>query len=87
MGRITTTTTVDANVRFNNDTKVFEGWNGRSFEAIDDNTPISDLVYTAVNYSTVPEYADNAAAVTGGLSTGDMYKTTTVAEAALNIVS
>ena len=32
---------------------------------------------TDINFTGLPEYADEAAATTGGLSTGDLYKTST----------
>jgi hypothetical protein len=39
-----------------------------------------------VTISNVPTYADDAAAATGGLTTGQLYKTTTGGITALNIV-
>jgi len=32
---------------------------------------------TDINFTGLPTYADEAAAITGGLSTGDLYKTST----------
>ncbi|NRA79850.1 MAG: hypothetical protein HRU18_16720 [Pseudoalteromonas sp.] len=32
-------------------------------------------ITTQINFSTIPVYADNAAAITGGLSAGNLYRT------------
>jgi hypothetical protein len=36
-----------------------------------------DAIFTTLRLTALPEYADNAAALTGGLIAGDVYKTAT----------
>ena len=51
------------------------------------NTKITiDDVTQLITVSNVPTYADDAAAATGGLTTGQLYKTTTLGTTSLNIV-
>ncbi len=45
-----------------------------------------DFVTNLIKMTNVPTYADDAAAITGGLTTGMLYKTTTGGITALNIV-
>ena len=45
-----------------------------------------DDVTQLITVSNVPTYADDAAAATGGLTTGQLYKTTTLGTTSLNIV-
>jgi len=51
------------------------------------NTKITvDDITQLITISNVPTYADDAAAATGGLTTGQLYKTTTLGTTSLNIV-
>lgn len=55
------------------------GYSNGTFISINDLTQL-------IKITNVPAYADDASAITGGLVTGELYKTTTLGVTALNIV-
>ena len=69
---------VDNHAQFNNYVDVKGGLSVGASAKIDGKLSIKGTIKaTDINFTGLPTYADEAAATTGGLSTGDLYKTST----------